>query len=52
MLPAEEVEPEEETKSNLFSKPEEFDTTFIDKTENTTDTEEETKADEPSTRAI
>ena len=38
MLPAEEVEPEsEEKKSNLFSKPEELDTTFIDKTETTTD---------------
>ena len=38
MLPAEEVEPEEK-KSNLFSKPEELDTTFIDKTETTTETE-------------
>ncbi len=38
MLPADEVEPEvEEKKSNLFSKPEELDTTFIDKTETTTD---------------
>jgi hypothetical protein len=39
MLPAEEVEPEE-TKSNLFSKPKDVDTTFLDKTENTTDTAE------------
>ena len=38
MLPAEEVEPEEK-KSNLFSRPEETDITFIDKTETTTDTE-------------
>jgi len=38
MLPAEEVEPEER-KSNLFSKPEDIDTTFLDKTETTTDTE-------------
>ena len=38
MLPAEEVEPEEK-KSNLFSKPKEVDTTFLDKTETTTDTE-------------
>ncbi len=49
MLPAEEVESEpEETKSNLFSKPEELDTTFIDKTETTTE-EVETKAEEPTT---
>jgi len=42
MLPAEEVEPEpEEKKSNLFSKPEEVDTTFIDKTETTTNTDSE-----------
>ncbi len=41
MLPADEVEPEpEETKSNLFSRPEEVDTTFIDKTETTTETPE------------
>jgi len=41
MLPAEEVEPEpEEKKSNIFSKPEELDTTFIDKTETTTETPE------------
>ena len=41
MLPAEEVEPEpEEKKSNIFSKPEELDTTFIDKTETTTEKEE------------
>jgi hypothetical protein len=41
MLPADEVEPEpEETKSNLFSRPEEIDTTFIDKTETTTETPE------------
>ena len=34
LLPAEEVEPEpEQKKSNLFSKREEFDPTFIDKTE-------------------
>ncbi len=39
MLPAEEVEPEpEEKKSNLFSRPEEVDTTFIDKTNTTTET--------------
>lgn len=39
MLPADEVEPEpEEKKSNLFSKPEETDITFIDKTETTTET--------------
>ena len=38
MLPADEVEPEpEEKKSNLFSKPEETDITFIDKTETTTE---------------
>ena len=38
MLPAEEVEPEpQEKKSNIFSKPEELDTTFIDKTETTTE---------------
>jgi len=37
MLPAEEVEPEQK-KSNLFSKPKEVDTTFLDKTEITTDT--------------
>ena len=36
MLPVEEVEPEEK-KSNLFSKPEEIDTTFIDKTDTTSD---------------
>jgi len=42
MLPADEVEPEpEEKKSNLFSKPEEIDTTFIDKTETTTETPKE-----------
>jgi len=42
MLPAEEVEPEpEEKKSNLFNKPEELDTTFIDKTETTTEKVEE-----------
>ena len=41
MLPADEVEPEpEEKKSNLFSKPEETDITFIDKTETTTETPE------------
>lgn len=41
MLPADEVEPEqEEKKSNLFSKTEETDITFIDKTENTTETPE------------
>lgn len=39
MLPADEVEPEEK-KSNLFSKPEETDITFIDKTETTTETPE------------
>jgi hypothetical protein len=34
MLPADEIEPEvEQKKSNLFSKGEEFDPTFIDKTE-------------------
>ena len=38
MLPAEEVEPEEK-KSNFFSKPKDVDTTFLDKTETTTDTE-------------
>jgi len=37
MLPAEEVEPEEK-KSNLFSKSKDIDTTFLDKTETTTDT--------------
>ena len=38
MLPADEVEPEpQEKKSNLFTKPEELDTTFIDKTETTTE---------------
>tara|TARA_R110001632_G_scaffold813_2_gene3006 strand:- start:592 stop:1854 length:1263 start_codon:yes stop_codon:yes gene_type:complete len=36
MLPVEEVEPEEK-KSNLFSKPKEIDTTFIDKTDTTSD---------------
>jgi hypothetical protein len=36
MLPLEEVEPEEK-KSNLFSKPKEIDTTFIDKTDTTSD---------------
>lgn len=47
ILPAEEVEPEpEEKKSNLFNKKEEIDTTFIDKTETTT---EEVKAEEPAT---
>ena len=41
ILPAEEVEQEpEEKKSNLFNKPEEIDTTFIDKTETTTDNSE------------
>ena len=41
MLPAEEVEPEpEEKKSNIFSKPEEIDTTFIDKTETETDADD------------
>jgi hypothetical protein len=41
MLPADEVEPEPaEKKSNLFSKPEETDITFIDKTETTTETPE------------
>ena len=41
MLPADEVEPEpEEKKSNIFSKPEETDITFIDKTETTTETTE------------
>jgi len=41
MLPVDEVEPElEEKKSNLFSKPEETDITFIDKTETTTETPE------------
>jgi len=41
MLPADEVEPEpEEKKSNLFSRPEETDITFIDKTETTTETPE------------
>jgi len=50
MLPAEEVEPEpEEKKSNLFNKPEELDTTFIDKTETTTEEEVEVKAEEPTT---
>lgn len=50
MLPADEVEPEpEEKKSNLFSKPEELDTTFIDKTETTTEEVVEDKAEEPST---
>ena len=44
MLPAEEVEPEEK-KSNLFSKSEEVDITFIDKTETTTE-ESEAKTDE------
>ena len=39
MLPADEVEPEEK-KSNFFSKPEETDITFIDKTETTTETPE------------
>ena len=39
MLPADEVEPEEK-KSNLFSRPEETDITFIDKTETTTETPE------------
>jgi len=49
MLPAEEVEPEpEETKSNIFSKPEELDTTFIDKTETTTE-KVETDTEEPVT---
>ena len=38
MLPADEVEPEPEKKSNIFSKPEETDITFIDKTETTTET--------------
>ncbi len=42
MLPSEEVEPEiENKKSNLFSKTEELDTTFIDKTETTTEKQEE-----------
>ena len=36
MLPVEEVEPKEK-KSNLFSKPKEIDTTFIDKTDTTSD---------------
>ena len=50
ILPAEEVEPaEEEKKSNLFNKPEELDTTFIDKTETTTEEEVEVKAEEPET---
>ena len=41
MLPADELEPEpEEKKSNIFSKPEETDITFIDKTETTTETPE------------
>ena len=40
MLPADEVEPEPEKKSNIFSKPEETDITFIDKTETTTETPE------------
>jgi hypothetical protein len=41
MLPADEVEPElEEKKSKIFSKPEETDITFIDKTETTTETPE------------
>lgn len=42
MLPAEEVEPEpEQNKSNLFSRDEELDTSFIDKTEEpTTETPE------------
>lgn len=50
ILPVEEVEPEEEEKkSNLFNKPEELDTTFIDKTETTTEEEvEEVKAEEPA----
>lgn len=49
MLPAEEVEPEsEEKKSNLFSKPEELDTTFIDKTETTTE-KEESKVEDDTT---
>ena len=45
MLPAEEVEPEEK-KSNLFSKPKEVDTTFLDKTETTTDNTETLSAQE------
>ena len=49
ILPAEQVEPEpEEKKSNLFSKSEELDTTFIDKTETTTE-EVDVKAEEPAT---
>ncbi len=41
MLPASEIESEpEEKKSNIFSKPEETDITFIDKTETTTETPE------------
>jgi hypothetical protein len=41
MLPSEEVEPEiEDKKSNIFSKKEELDTTFIDKTETTTEKQE------------
>jgi len=49
ILPAEQVEPEpEEKKSNLFSKSEELDTTFIDKTETTTE-EVDVKAEEPTT---
>jgi len=47
MLPAEEVEPEpEQKKSNLFSKGEEFDPTFIDKTETTTEVASEESAPE------
>jgi hypothetical protein len=45
MLPADEVEPEEK-KSNLFSKQEELDTTFIDKTETTTEPKEELTSQE------
>jgi len=47
MLPADEVEPEqEEKKSNLFSKPEAIDTTFIDKTETTIDKDQLEKTEE------
>jgi len=47
MLPVDEVEPEqEEKKSNLFSKPKEIDTTFIDKTETTIDKDQLEKAEE------
>tara|TARA_Y100000592_G_scaffold48192_1_gene76373 strand:- start:27 stop:1319 length:1293 start_codon:yes stop_codon:yes gene_type:complete len=53
MLPAEEVEPEvEDKKSNIFSKPEELDTTFIDKTETTTEETEEPVTNEEQTKEL